>query len=244
MTQTYLDLITNTYILSGVKGEGETLSPSQAQAGLYTLQEMIDAWNADNLNLYTVAIKSITVSGTKQAYTFGPGGDFDLPTRPAALESAWFRQLTTTPFVDLPIYLLSANDWGNVTSKGITGQLSQYGYYDQGFPLATLNLWPIPNLSIGEVIVHYFDLLNSNFLLSDTVSLPPAYRGAIRFNLARLIAAENGIEAPLTVVQQAVQYKRLLEENNGQELQRMGFDAGAMGSQAGRYMIQSDTLRV
>ena len=244
MTQTYLDLITSAYRLSGVTGSGEQLQPSQGQDGLYMLYEMLDAWNADSLNIPAIQIDMLTVTGAKQTYTFGPGGDFPMATRPANLEYAWFRQLTVTPYVDLPIYLISATDWGNVTSKGITGQLSQYGYYDQGFPLATLNVWPIPNQSVGAIIVHYYKPLVNNMLLTDVVNVPPAYAGAIRFNLARLIATENGLENSQDVLNQSVMYKRLLEENNGQMMQRMGFDAGAMGSQAGRYMIQSDTLRV
>jgi len=240
---TYLDLITNAYVLSGIKGEGETLTPEQAQAGLYALQEMIDAWNADNLNLYTLDILMIPIVSNQQDYTIGPAGDFNVTTRPANLEAAWFRQLTVTPFVDLPIYLISQNDWGNVTSKGITGNLAQYGYYDQNYPLATLHLWPIPNGASGNLIIHATQQMNSSFLLTDTVNMAPAYRGAIRFNLARLIAAENGIEPLMTVVQQAVNYKRLLENNNGAMVQRMSYDAGAMGSQAGRWMVQSDTLR-
>jgi hypothetical protein len=242
---TYLDLITNTYILSGVKGEGETLSPAQAQAGLYTLSEMIDAWSADNLSVYTINILMIPVQGAKSEYTVGPSGDFNVPVRPPQIEAAWFRQLTATPYVDVPIYLVSELDWGNITSKGITGNLSQYGYYDQQFPLSTLHLWPIPNSAAGNIIIHAGQMLNSSFLLTDTVNLPPAYRGAIRFNLARLIAAENGIEPSATVVQQSVQYMRLLEENNGQIIQRMTFDSAAYGATgAGRWMIQSDSLRI
>jgi hypothetical protein len=52
------------------------------------------------------------------------------------------------------------------------------------------------------------------------------------------------MEPLTTVIQQAVQYKRLLEENNGQELQRLSFDLMCMGSSMGRYMISSDQPRM
>lgn len=242
-SQTVNSIITRAYYLSGVLGDNETMNPSQATNGLLCLQELIDSWNADNLNIFTINILMRPVIGNQTVYTFGPGGDFDLPTRPAALNGAWFRQVTVTPFVDTPIYLISETDWGNVTSKGITGNIAQYGYYDQGYPLASLYVWPIPN-SGGNIVVHAQQMLNSTVALTDNFNLPPAYAQAIRFNLAMLLCAENGIEPSMTVLNTSVRAKRLIEENNGQMLQRMNFDAAAMGSGAGRYMVQSDTLRI
>ena len=244
MAQTFTDLITRAYRLTGVLGEGEQMSGYQAQDGILMLNELLDSWNADNLNIYTIDILMIPAVGGKQVYTVGPGGDFNVPVRPPAIEAAWFRQLTVTPYVDLPLYLISQNDWGNVTSKGITGNISQYAFYDGAFPLSGLNLWPIPNGPQGNIIIHAVHTLNSATNLTDVVNLPPAYAQAIRYNLAMLLAAENGLEPSITVVNTAVRSKRLVEENNGQMIQRMGFDASSMGSQAGRYQVQSDTLRV
>lgn len=243
-SQTVAQLITRAYTLAGVLGDNETMNSSQATVGLLALQELIDSWNADNLNIFTINILMIPTVGNKQSYTVGPGGDFNVAVRPPQIDGAWFRQTTVTPYVDLPIYLLSEKDWGNVTSKGITGNISQYGYYDQNFPLASFNLWPIPNGAGGNIILHAQQMLNSATALTDTVSLPPAYAQAIRFNLALLLCAENGIEPTTSVLNTAVRAKRLLEENNGQVVQRLSFDAQAMGASAGRYQIQSDSLRV
>lgn len=241
---TYNDLITRAYKLAGVLGDGASMSGDQSETGLAALNELIDSWNSDNLNIYNIDILMIPIVGGQQTYTVGPGGSFNIPVRPPMIEAAWFRYVTVTPYVDLPIYLLSQQDWGNITSKGITGNLSQYGFYDGAFPLSNFNLWPIPNGAAGNLIIHAAHLLNSTVALTDTVALPPAYAMGIRYNLAMLLAAENQLEPAITVVNTAVRTKRLMEENNGQMLQRMGFDQAAMGSQGGRYMVQSDTLRV
>ena len=243
-TQTFASLISRAYYLSGVIGENETMSASQASTGLLCLNELIDSWNADNLNIFTINILMIPTVGGQQSYAIGPGGDFNVPVRPPAIAGALFRQTTVTPYVDLPIEVISEQDWGNVTSKGITGNISQYGYYDQAYPLGNFNIWPIPNSAGGNLILHVQQSLNSSNALTDVVSLPPAYAQALRFNLAMLLCAENGIEPSVTVLNTAVRAKRLVEENNGQMLQRMSYDAAAMGANAGRYMIQSDSLRV
>ena len=82
-SQTVNSIITRAYYLSGVLGDNETMNPSQATNGLLCLQELIDSWNADNLNIFTINILMRPVIGNQTVYTFGPGGDFDLPTRPA-----------------------------------------------------------------------------------------------------------------------------------------------------------------
>ena len=241
-SMTWGDLILNAYRLSGVKGEGESLNGDQAQAGLYLAQEMVDEWNADNLKIFTINILQVPIVVGQQGYTVGPAGDFNVATRPAFLEGAWFQQLTSTPYNDIPIVLLSELDWGNIRAKGVPGTISTWGYYDQAYPLATLHLWPLPS-SGGNLIIHAGALLDSSFVLTDSANFPPAYRKCIRFSLATLIAAENGIEPPALVASGARDARAMLEKNNGQELQRMDFDSAAMGSAGARYLISSDSFR-
>ena len=192
--------------------------------------------------IYTIQIYTIPVQAGKQIYTVGPGGDFNLPARPPQLEGIWFQQLITAPFNDIPMTLISERDWGNIRAKAIPSIIGTWAYYDQQYPLANLYIWPIPNAA-GNLIIHAQQLLNSAVALTDTESLPMAYRRAVRFNLACVLAAENGFEPAPTVQATAVNTLAALERNNGQLAQRMDFDDGAMGNNGSRYIIYSDSFR-
>jgi hypothetical protein len=235
---TFLDLITGAYKLSGVVGSGETLSGSQAQDGLDALNELIDAWNADDLNVVTVTAVTCPVSAGRGNYTVGPSGDLNVPTRPPDLAGVWFRFGPGTA-VDSPVALISAADYGNIRAKNVTSNLAAVGWYEPSFPIATLHLWPIPN-GAGELLAHVGALLDGAVTLTGTVSLPPAYRQALRYNLACLVAVENGFEPLATVQATAVSAKKALERNNGQIVQRLSYDGMASG---GRYLISSDSYR-
>ncbi len=238
---TYTDLITRAYQLSGVLGEGEAMSGAQSVDGLSALNELIDAWNADNMNIYTLSILQTPTIAGKTDYTVGIGGDFNI-TRPPQLEGAWIRQ-NTAPSVDLPIIMVSLSDWGNIRSKNTSGSIVQYAYYDQNYPLATLKVWPVP-MGGTDLIIHANALLNSTVTLIDVVSLPPAYVRAIRYHLAIALSVENGLDPLASLLNTAASAKQLLEANNGQAIQRLRFDSQAMGAGHGRYDVQSDSVRV
>jgi hypothetical protein len=237
---TFNNLITRAYRLSGVLGDNEEMQGSQTEDGLLALNEMIDSWNSDNLNIYTYDILSCDITGNKQTYTIGIGGDINSP-RPPDISGAWFQQLTTPPYVDIPLTIISQMDWGNLVSKGIPGNISNYLYYDGNYPLGGLWLWPIPSGG-GKLIIHATKLLDSAVTLLTDVNLPPAYAMAIRYNLAMQLCAENGLEPSVTVLNTAVRTKRLMEENNSIAVQRMGFDSASLGTGGGRYMITSDQV--
>ena len=240
---TYRELITGSYRLAGILGTGQTLQGSQGPDAIYALQEMMDEWNSDALKLYTIGIYSIPITNAKQQYTIGPGGDFNITNRPPLLSGAWFQQLTTAPFNDIPVTLVSAQDWGNIRAKGTQGNVVTYGYYDQNFPVATLFVWPLPSMAAGSLILHAPSQLNSSIGLDDYENLPPAYRKAIRYNLAMVLAAENGFEPSMHVKSTAANSLMMLQRNNGQIPQRMTFDSAALGSGSGRYLIESDSRR-
>jgi len=244
-TATVADLLTDSYLLTGILGGSQTLTPYQSTRGLRALNVLIDSWNANNIELYTIEQLIISVDSVQQSYTFGPGGDFNVPFRPPQIERMFFRQLTTSPFNDIPMTQLSAADWGNIRSKGIQGNIATYYYYDANFPTATVNIWPIPaSAGNGDLYVQCYQQLNSNLKLTDLINLPPAYYGALQYNLAIMLNNQAGFDTLAQVLALAGTFKKSLERNNGQILQRMSYDATAMGGTCGRYMVTSDSIRV
>ncbi len=85
MARTAFDLITSALRLTGVYASDEEPSFGDANQSLTVLNDMIDAWNADRLAIYTTRIDDFPFVNSQQAYTIGTGGDFNIP-RPARID--------------------------------------------------------------------------------------------------------------------------------------------------------------
>lgn len=194
---TYRELIAGSLRLIGVLGEGEQMQPYHAQNALATLNELVDALNSQSLKLYQRKYYTAALTGGS-TYTVGPGGNVNVPVRPAGVAAAWFREGSGAEQFDLPVSVVTAGAWGGIRSKGAAGSPSGALFYDGNWPLATLTLHPGPDAG-GTLVLLVNEPLDATVGLDDEESLPPAYRQALRFQLAVLLAPEFGREAPVTV---------------------------------------------
>jgi hypothetical protein len=88
-------------------------------------------------------------------------------------------------------YTTSEAEWQNILLKKISTSFPQFCYDDGGFPLRTLNFWPIP-IDMNNVRIYSPQPLNQFADLTTQYLFPPAYAKAIRFNLAVDLAPEYG----------------------------------------------------
>jgi len=235
---TYRDLISSSLRLLGVKAQGQVATGAEATDGLAVLQEMIDSWNASDALLYTTTSQVFPLAAPAASYTIGPGGNINTPTRPTRLYGAWIRNNSNSPSTDSRMTILSDTEYGNIISKAVTTTIPYYIYLDRQFPLGNLYLWPVPTSSAYSLVLQYLSALDSSISLDDVETLPPAYKRALRFNLAVLLAPEYGVEALPTVVQTALTSKMLIQQSNVQGY-RMDFDQASNGV----YSIASDSFR-
>lgn len=244
MTTTYRDLVTGALRLIGVIGDGEIPTSYQADNAMLSLTEMLDSWNSDGLMIYTQSFHELSLTSQTQTWTIGPGGDIDVTVRPSEIRSASLRQnASSAQPVDLPMAILDASEWLDIRSKNITSAVPRYLYLDGNWPLATLYLWPVPQVNDTKLIVLFNESLATTLTLDDEENLPPAYRQAIRFNLAMLLANEYGREAPPTVQSQAYKSKNIISQNN-QQIDRLDYDSALTGWRGnGIYWIGDDQTR-
>ena len=240
---TYRDIITGALRLIGIVGDSEQPTSYQADNGLYALNEMIGAWNADDLMIYTTSFSQVAINVAKQTWTIGPGGDIDTPVRPSEIDAANIIQNASTQNpVTLPMSILSPNEWAEIRSKNSTSNYPRFLYCNGDWPLATMFLWPSPNVSDCKLEVLFNSPLNQALTLDTVEALPPAYRQAIRFNLAVILAPEYGREASQAVQAQAYKSKNIIAQNN-QNIDRLDFDSGIQGTLGGAYWIGDDQVR-
>ena len=235
---TYRDLITGSLRLLGIKAQGQVATGAEAVDALAVLNEMIDQWNASDALLYTTTTQVFPLVTPKQSYTIGPSGEIALTVRPARLNGAWLRNNTNLPNTDTRMTILSDTEYGNIIAKTVTTTIPYYIYLDRQWPLGNLYLWPVPSSSSYSLVLQFLSALNSGVGLDDSENLPPAYRQALRFNLAVLLAPEYGLEPSQTIVNTAMTSKMLIQQSNFQPY-RMDFDQASNGL----YSITSDSFR-
>ena len=166
----------------------------------------------------------ITVSNT-QLGGFGSGftanvamttdGDWAIQ-RPLKIERMKTMWLVNTSMyeLDLDISPLTFQQFADLPLKQLPNSFALNFYNDMQFPISTIQLFPIPLVSMNlrvflrEPLVDFSDL-------NAIIQYPPGYERAFRFNLACEIAAEFGKDIPEKVAAiAAVSYEKLATINS------------------------------
>ena len=212
------DLITSALRLAGVLANGETPAFDDANSCLSVLNDMIDAWNADRLAIYTTRSDDFPFVLNQQSYTLGAGGNFNIP-RPARIDSmsAILLQNPGNP-IEEPMAMWTVEQWQNdIPVKKVDGSWPLGCYDDGGFPLRTLNFWPIPTQPLNSVRIYSWQALPAQTLTSQ-ISFPPGYSEALRYNLAVRLAAEFKAPQDSVVVELAIRALATIKTMNAPDL--------------------------
>lgn len=193
------DIIASACRLIGVLSSGETLPNDIGQDALAVFDQMLDSWTADRLTVFTINIAQFNLVPNQQVYTYGPGGDFNVP-RPSEITRASIVSLTN-PSQPLELYidLYTDKDWQSIPVKNIQTTLPNGVYDDGAYPLRNLSFWPIPTVNV-QTRLYTYTALTQPVTLATAVAFPPGYAEAFRYNLAvRLIAEMPGEFNPVMV---------------------------------------------
>lgn len=208
------DLIASSLRLIGVLASGETPSGMEAADGLVILQQMLDTWQAERLNIFAILLSEFPLVPGQQVYTCGTGGNFNIP-RPARIERYSIVNLNNPAQpLELPLQVLDFQEWQSlIPVKLINSTLPQKIYDDNAYPLRNLNYWCIPSVSVKTRLYSWTPLTTFPDLVTD-ITFPPAYLKAIRYCLAVDLAPEFGRQAPPEVIAQAMMTKAILKSMN------------------------------
>jgi hypothetical protein len=179
---TALDLITSGLVEIGVYADPETLSDADAQRGLTILNRMLDSWSNEDLICFAQLEQSGTLSPGKFQYKIGAGATFpDFPLqRPIRLKvgpgSAYLLDPTGNRY---PVDVYTRETWNQIGNiSNVTANIPAAIFYDSQFPLATINVFPVPNIGYTLFWDSYLQLTEFSDL-DDPVTLPPGYIQAI-----------------------------------------------------------------
>lgn len=212
MIDTARALVESSLRLIGVLASGEAASAAEATDGLNSLNDMLDSWSNENLFIPNKVREVFPLTSAKQTYTMGASGDFNT-TRPISIENVLVQLGSSSPAVEMPMRILTKDEFANITLKGTTSTFPEACYPEGTYPLETLNVWPVPTTGNNLVIYSAKPLANLSGL-SSTISLPPGYQRMIRFNLAVELGPEYGKAIPEAVAAIAETAKAAIKRKN------------------------------
>lgn len=189
---TVRDLIASSLRLISIVGAGETMAAEDANDGLSSLNQMIASWSADGQVIYSRSVDTKALSAGVQTLTMGPSGDINTST-PAFITDATITQAS----IVTPLNIWASNvisTQGFPTLQGLPTDL----YVNNGTPLKTLQLYPVPYGGLTLTLYSMKPL--STLALNDVIDLPPGFERALKYNLAVEIAPEYEREANKTVM--------------------------------------------
>ena len=135
-----------------VLGIGRPLNKALADMALPYLKMLIDAWAADGRTIYRVRRKIFDLQTGRNAYSIGPGGDFDIRLRPRWIASA--NTVRDIEQFEYPVTFWTRTQWLNEAQKELTYDRPRAIYLELGAgegndtvtnaALSTVYLWPLP----------------------------------------------------------------------------------------------------
>lgn len=229
------DLINSALRLIGVLASGEVPTSAESSDALLILNQLIEAWTAERMMIFTLTITEFPLTVGQQTYTLGTGGNFNM-ARPARIERMGIVSFNNAAQpLELPLEMLTDQGWAAIPVKLISSSLPQKVYDDGAFPLRNLSFWCIPNVNVSTRIYAWTNLVQFPDLFTDE-TFPPGYAKALRYNLAVDLAPEFGRQVPPEVAVQAIATKAALKSINA-PLVETRVDEAVSGSLGGAKRV-------
>jgi len=198
MTVTAQSIIDGAAKKLGIMRKSEALSGDESTDGLTLLNDLIASWSNDGLVCTSRSLESFSTVGGTASYTMGTGGTFST-TRPQKFVSAYINLNT----IDYELNIITDQEYAEtVPYKTVQSSIPNYLSYDNGYPLQTLKLFPVPAAS-GTIKILSEKALTEFAALSTTFDMSPGWRLALKYNLAFAWAPEFGVPCPAEVVETA-----------------------------------------
>lgn len=229
---TAADLINGALRLIGQLAEGEVPSADTSSDMLAAMNQMIDSWNTERLAIYSTQDQSFSWPAGQLSRTLGPTGDF-VGNRPIGLDDSTYYVAPGTN-ISYTVEFINQEQYDAIALKTATSTFPQVMFVNMSYPDIEMFVYPKPT---SDLTWHFISVeeLSQPATLATTISLPPGYLRAFRYNLACEFAAEFGVEPSPQVQRIAMASKRDLKRiNNPGDLMMMPYSISARRS---RYNI-------
>lgn len=209
MPRTVRDILTRSMRVATILGASETMDGNDASDALLTLNQMMDAWQAERLFAYEILQHTHALTAGVGTYTIGPGGTINT-NRPVRIEWAYTRDSQN---YDRPLEIVPDQVFAAITLKGQGDNFPSVLWYRPAYPLGIIRLWEHPS---ANLVLHLgcWVTLSEFANLDASVALPPGYEQAIVLSVAELISPEYGKEPSGSLVRMAAKARANIQQNN------------------------------
>lgn len=219
--------ITSALRLIGVLAAGEAAEATAADSALTAASDMLDAWAAERLTIYSQTRSLCALVANQQRYTVGTGGNW-AQDRPLWIDGVGYLLSDGTEYsLGKPF---TRDEWQAISQKSLSGTPERI-FYNPTFPLGAVDVWPKPTDATAQIVI-YAPLapIKSVATLDTAISAPEGWAKALRYNLAIELAPEYGIEPSPTVVTGAVESKAAIKRVNEGLLDELKIDRALLGT--------------
>jgi hypothetical protein len=211
MATTAGDQINAALRLIGMLAEGETPSADTSNDALNALNQMIDSWNTERLSVFSTQDQIFTWPNNQIHRTLGPTGDF-VGNRPILLDdSTYFKDPTNG--ISFGIKIINQQQYDGIAVKTVTSTYPQVMWINMDYPNIDMYVYPVPTKALEWHFISVTEL-DQAATLATSLTFPPGYLRAFKYNLACEIATEFGVEPPANVARIAMTSKRNLKRIN------------------------------
>ncbi len=217
--------------------QGETPTADEESEAYAILNAMIDEWATQPWTTYTITRTTFSIISGTATVTIGATGTVALP-RPERLLRASYLIPSSNPEVEVPVQILSNQDYEAMPLKTLTSTLPRTLFYNPTSPNGTMTIWPVVTQTVTMVIYTEAPLAQFTDLTTATI-FPPGYANTLKYQLSKLLAPEWGMNLPDGIKDEADRYFARLKRANF----KISTMANAWPYQGGIYDIFSDTVR-
>lgn len=221
---------------AGVLGDGQTPSSGTTSTAFKAANAMIGQWAVKRWLVYHLVDSVKTCTGAK-TYSVGPSGDFNLSIRPNEIDSCYVSMFYgQANQIDRPLDIITAREDYNRIALKTLSSYPYIAYYDNGLPLGTLYVWPIPSSLYTLTLTSKMPLAAFTSMAQD-INLPAEYQEALIYNLAARLRVLYQLDVDAGVVGLARAALNTIRTANAQvQLLQM---PGGMGKGGNRFNIYS-----
>jgi len=205
------DIINGSLRLLGMLAEGETPSAETSADALSAMNQMIESWNTERLSVFSTQDQVFTWPASTISRTLGPTGDF-VGNRPILIDDAtYFKDASTG--ISYGIKIINQQQYDGIAVKTVTSTYPQVLWINMSYPDIEMYVYPVPTRALEWHFISVEEL-SRPATLATSLTFPPGYLRAFRYNLAVELAPEFGVEPSPTVVRIAMTSKRNLKRIN------------------------------
>ena len=191
MADVQTEIINPAFRALGVLAAGEVPTYDESNDALRTLNQLLDQWKAERLQIFTVTRSTWAITANIATYSVGTGSTVNTE-RPVNADNMTVQYIDTsvTPSSELPLTKLSEDARAAISIKTLTSNLPTTWYYNPTYPVGVITFWPVPTSSTLVGVLYAPTPVSTFAALTTTVSLPPGYASMLMSNLALRLSSE------------------------------------------------------